>query len=180
MALIDFNDIQAQENRRREVAVKAGASPRATKYEHSPLKEMLQELVEEATPAVADKLADYQKNTPLPGYNFVSTGLAFKTVEDTIKDSKEAIKVAQDEAKNNEKLQKEARENEMKITRTSTGQPKVENGENVETLQEPTDPDKAVHNVVTPETTPKTAVNPNPSPVGSGDPRAAAAPKDNK
>lgn len=178
MPLIDTNDIQAEENRRREVAVKAGASPRATKYEDSELKRMIQKAVEEQIPAVADEFAEYKKNVPLPGYNFVSTANSFKPAEDVIADAKAAAKEMQKEANLQSRLQKEAAENEMKITRTSTGQPKVENGEEQQTLQPAIDSEKAVLDVK-PTNTPKTGSTTNPSPVGSGDPKAAAAPKDN-
>lgn len=176
MPLIDFDDIQAQLNREREVKVKAGASPRATKYEDSPLKDMVAKAVEHASPDVADEFAEYQKNNPLPGYNFVSTQLASKTTEEVIAANKEAIKASKDDAEEQKKLQAEAAENELKITRTSTGQPKVENGKEVTPLQEPTDTDKGVFDI----TGPKSTTTANPSPIGSGDAKSSQAAKDNK
>lgn len=181
MPLIDFDDIQAEENRRREVAVKAGASPRATKYEDSPLKQMVAEAVAESIPAVAEKFAEYKKNTPLPGYNFVSTASSFKAAEQVIEDSKKAAEDSQDEADEHKRLIQEAKENEMKITRTSTGQPKVEAGVEVTPLQaqEKDENKKGVQKIVE-STAPKTSGTQNPSPLGSGDARATAAVTDNK
>ena len=178
MPLIDHDDIQAAENRRREVAVKAGASPRATKYEHSPLKEMIAKDVAGRESDSADEFAEYQKNTPLPGYNFVSTQLAFKSAEEVIASNKEAMKAAVDESKMNADLQKEAAKNELKITRTSTGQPKMQGGVEVEPLQGRTETDGIVE---TPKViSPKTSGTANPSPTGSGDARASQAKTDNK
>ncbi len=176
MPLIDFDDIQAQINREREVAVKAGASPRATKYEDSPLKQMVAKAVEESTPSVAEEFAEYQKNTPLPGYNFVSTQNAFRKTEEVIQANKEAIEASKEDAEEQKRLQKEAKENEDKITRTSTGQPKVVNGEEVTPLQEVDKEEKGVFDV----TGPKSSTTPNPSPVGSGDAKSSQASKDNK
>jgi hypothetical protein len=180
MPLIDHDDIQAEENRRREVAVKAGASPRATKYEPSPLKDMIAKDVAGRESDASNEFAEYKKNTPLPGYNFVSTALAYKSAEEVIEANKNAMDAAKDEAKTQAQLQKEAKENEMKITRTATGQPKVENGKEVDTLQEPSSNDDKVLDVPTVVNAPKTSGTTNPSPIGSGDAKASVAHKDNK
>ena len=162
MALIDFDDIQAAENRRREVAVKAGASPRDTKYEPSIYKDMIVEYVKEAEPSVSNEFTDLQKEVALPGYNFGAT------LEDAAKltESKEGERgrSAEEEAEEFTRLQEESKENEMKVTRTGTGQPKVdENGNVVEPLQP-----------MVPTPTLGSSKSTNVSAAGSGDARAAA------
>ena len=163
MALIDFDDIQAAENRRREVAVKAGASPRDTKYEPSIYKDMIVEYVKEAEPKVSEDFTDLQKEVALPGYNFGAT------LEDAAKltESKEGgSRSAEEEAEEYLRLQEESKENEMKVTRTGTGQPKVDESGNVVEPLQPSIPDAPTHQPASKST--------NVSAAGSGDARAAA------
>ena len=115
---LDFDDIQAAENRRREVAVLQGASPRATKYEHSELKQMIGEYAEESLTKVADRFHEYQESHPLPGYNFVTAAMS--------EADQKAAKEAREQQKKLEDLLLEANENEFKVTDTSTGLPRPE------------------------------------------------------
>lgn len=117
-SLFDFDDIQAAENRRKEAAVRAGASPRAERYADSPLNRLKTKYFEETRTKVEDEVREYIEEHPLPGYNFVS-GL---TTEEQKKSADEAKKAAEQQRK----MMEEANENEYKVTDTSTGLPKAE------------------------------------------------------
>ena len=123
-SLFDFDDIQAAENRRKEVAVRAGASPRAERYADSPLKKLKEEyLMKETHSPIEDKVREYVESNPLPGYNFVSTSPSWEHSEE---DSKKALEEAKKAAEEQQKMMEEANENEYKVTDTSTGLPKAE------------------------------------------------------
>ena len=173
---LDFDDIQAAENRRREVAVLQGASPRATKYEDSPLKQMIGKYAKETLPEVAKEFAEYQRTTALQGYNFVSG------IQD-----EESFKKAQEQMEKLEDQLAEANENEFKVTDTSTGLPRPEprltdeqkeeqeERKKREKEQRETEREQREKNRPEPQ---KEQPKPTPgqvSPVGSGDVRSAAA-----
>lgn len=182
---LDFDDIQAEENRRREAAVLAGASPRATKYEHSELKEMIGEYIKESTPEVAQKFAEYKRDTAVPGYNWNAT------VGQDSEAAEQQRKEFQEESKRRADLMEQAEENEYEVTDTSTGLPKAEpvlSDEERESRQKRKDALKkqrekeekflADQGKQTKATKKEYASKPsgvNPSPVGSGDPRSAQA-----
>lgn len=160
MALIDFDDIQAAENRRREVAVKAGESPRDSKYAASVYKDQIAEYVKEAEPEVSEEFTKTQQETKLPGYNFGATA------EDAAKlsESKEKPRTAEEDAAEMERLLQESKDNELKVTRTATGQPKIdEDGNPVSPIQGPA-----------PEQQKSGSKTTQVSAAGSGDARAAA------
>lgn len=175
MALIDFDDIQAEENKRREAAVKAGASAVQTKYEDSPLKQLIKDYVEEASPSVSNEFKELVQNTALPGFNFVPPTVFNPSAEDIKKNAEELRKASDEEAETQARLQKEAKDNELKITSTSTGQPKVDKSGNV---VEPLQSDSRDISETTNDGGTKSTNVVNPSPVGSGDARAAAAATD--
>jgi len=116
----DFDDIQAAENRRKEVAVRAGASPRAERYADSPLKKIMREYFDETHTKAEDKAREYIESHPLPGYNFVSN------FGEDDKDGKKAAEEAKKASEELQKLMEEANKNEYKVTDTSTGLPKPE------------------------------------------------------
>jgi len=118
----DFDDIQAAENRRKEIAVLGGSSPRVERYRDSPLKKMRREYLEEQKSGVEDKFRDYVETHPLPFYNFVSDANPEADQEAYDKQQK-ANKEAADKSAD---LLEEANENEYKVTDTSTGLPKAE------------------------------------------------------
>lgn len=120
----DFDDIQALENRRKEVAVLGGSSPRVERYRDSPLKKLMREYFAETHTKVEDKFREYAESHPLPYYNFVS---ATNPVDDEDnKDYEKQQKEAKEAADKQADLLKEANENEYKVTDTSTGLPKAE------------------------------------------------------
>ena len=178
---VDFDDMQAAENRRREVAVLAGASPRATKYEDSEIKQIIGEYARETLTDAAEKFLEQQKDFALPGYNMVSVGPGN---EEDAKKNAEALDQLAD-------LAEEGRKNEYKVTDTSTGLPKQEpvlTDEQKEAKEkrekvaadrrkiEKEARDKQIKNQPKVEVKTPTS-NLNPSPIGSGDVRAAAAAK---
>lgn len=167
--MIDHDDIQAEENRRREVAVKAGASALATKYEDSPYKKLIAETVEEMTPSTEGEFKELLKNDPKPGYNFVAASTLTRSADEIIAANKEAISKTNQEDKELVKLQEEARKNEPHITTTDTNQPKVVDGEVQDTLQD------NEGSGIKPSESGTVKPNSNPSPLGSGDARATAA-----
>ena len=118
----DFDDIQALENRRKEVAVLAGASPRAERYRDSPLKQMMRKYFEETKTKVEDEVREYAETHPLPYYNFVSQTNPEPDKEEYDRQQKENKEAADKQAD----LMEEANENEYKVTDTSTGLPKAE------------------------------------------------------
>jgi len=118
----DFDDIQALENRRKEVAVLAGASPRAERYRDSPLKKLVREYFKETETKTEEKVRKYAESHPLPGYNFVSSIDPDDEKEISDKATKEAKEAADAQAA----LMEEANANEYKVTDTSTGLPKAQ------------------------------------------------------
>ena len=133
--MIDWDDIQAQETRRREVEVKAGRSAIETKYEDSVYKELIRETKDELSPSTEEEFKDTVQNDPMPGYNMVSPD-PIQHHKDKIEATKKAVKEQEKESQRLAKLQQEAAENELKVTRTATGQPKVDSsGKEVEPIQ---------------------------------------------
>ena len=122
-SLFDFDDIQAAENRRKEAAVRAGASPRAERYADSPLNRLKTKYFEETKSKVEDEVREYIEEHPLPGYNMVSTAPSWEHSEE---DGKKQAKEAKEAAEKQQKMMEEANENEYKVTDTSTGLPKAE------------------------------------------------------
>ena len=108
----DLDDLRAAENRRKEAAVRAGASPRAERYAMSPIKELMVEYDKRNHSPEEEKLQEYLNEHPIPGYNM--------TTEDP-KDRDRSEKAQEDL----NKLLEEANENEWDVTDTSTGLPKV-------------------------------------------------------
>lgn len=169
--MINNDDIQAEENKRREVAVKAGDSAIRTKYEHSPYKELQLKLAEQNPNVEVEKeFGELVSKDPKPGFNFVPPISSLVTV-DEIKDKRdEFTEAAKAEEKNQRDLQKKAAENELKVTGTSTGQPKVPNADLV---QEPSKP-------VAGDIGGKSTELVNPSPAGSGDAKSVGGAVVNK
>lgn len=118
----DFDDIQAAENRRKEIAVLGGSSPRVERYRQSPLKKLMREYFEETKTDVEDKVRDYVEKHPLPYYNFVSQANPEPDENEYQKQQKEAKEAADKSAD----MLEEANNNEYKVTDTSTGLPKAE------------------------------------------------------
>jgi hypothetical protein len=118
----DFDDIQALENRRKEIAVLGGSSPRVERYRDSPLKKLMREYFDETHTKVEDKVREYAETHPLPYYNFVSDANPEPDQEAYNKSQKDAKEAADKQAE----LLEEANENEYKVTDTSTGLPKAE------------------------------------------------------
>ena len=176
---VDFDDIQAVENRRREVAVLAGASPRATKFEPSPLKDMIVEYIEENQPEVSEKFADYQRETGFPGYNFTvtdqyGTGENNKELKSLRSQNQERDIVEERNAAVT--LEEEARQNEYNITDTSTGLPKTPpppNPEQQKADDEARKRQKEQREKENEQLKDKGIKVPTQSPAGSGDPRSA-------
>lgn len=180
---LDFDDVQAEENRRREVKVLAGASPRATKYEPSPLKDMILGYAKETRTSAQDELGDYKKNTALPGYNFVAS-----------QEDVDSAKELREERERIEDLVEEANEHEYEVTDTSTGLPKAEpvlSDEEKEIREKQKDARKKQRDKerkAAAEAESKTKTQPpvsaktpvQPSPAGSGDIRSASGAQEAK
>jgi hypothetical protein len=118
----DFDDIQAAENRRKEIAVLGGSSPRVERYRDSPLKKMMREYFEETKTKTEPKFREYVESHPLPYYNFVSDANP-EADQDAYNKRQKENKEAADKSAD---LLEEANENEYKVTDTSTGLPKAE------------------------------------------------------
>ena len=125
----DVNDIVAVEAHRQLLAVKAGESIREVKRQPSIWKELAKDYVEEDQPKAYQEFMEKLRTTKMPLRNFGAT------MEDVVKASEPEVKpqTAEEEAEEMERLLAESIENEMKVTRTGTGAPKVDESGNVVT-----------------------------------------------
>ena len=99
------------------------------------------------------------------------------SADDIKKNAEDFKRQAQEEEDLQARLQKEAKDNELKVTSSSTGKPKLDKDGNV---VEPLQSDSKDISETTDDGGTKSTNVVNPSPVGSGDARAAAAASDNK
>ena len=124
--MIDVNEICAMENRRQEVAVRAGVSIRTVKAEDSIFKKLQVKWLEAFFPVeVNHEFTDVLKDTKFPGYNFGAT------LQDIAKLTPEQQHTEEEAIAEWNQLLADSVENELKVTRTSTGQPKVDESGNV-------------------------------------------------
>jgi hypothetical protein len=123
--MYDVNDICAMENRRQEVAVKAGVALRVAKAEPSVFKDMQVKWFEEFYPEVATEFGELLKTTEFPGYNWGAT------LHDVAKLSAEQQATPEEIEAELARLAEESEANELQVTRTGTGQPKVDDSGNV-------------------------------------------------
>jgi hypothetical protein len=123
----DVNDIVAVEAHRQLLEVKAGASIRAVKAQPSIWKEIAKRYVEEDQPDAYDEFTEKLKTTKMPLRNFGAT------LQDVADASEPEVKplTAEEEAAEMERLLAESIENELKVTRTGNGAPKVDESGNV-------------------------------------------------
>jgi len=123
----DVNDIIAVEAHRQLLEVKAGASIREVKRQPSIWKELAKKYVEEDEPEAYREFMEKMKTTKMPLRNFGAT------MEDVVNASEPEVKpqTAEEEAAEMERLLAESIENELKVTRTGTGAPKVDESGNV-------------------------------------------------
>ncbi len=183
--MIDNDTIQAEENKRRESEVRGGRSAIETKYEESPYKDLQIKLAQDnPNMAVAEEFRELTTNDPKPGFNFVAPSRA-STADEIKTKNREFNQAAKEEEKNMLELQKEGKENELKVTRTSTGQPKVdESGNVVVPLQSDSDENEnpAAHpsesnTIKGSSDSDKSGSKSNISPAGSGDVNSLGAVK---
>lgn len=124
--MIDVNDMMAAENRRQEVAVRAGVSIRQVKAEPSKFKELQVKWLEAFFPLeVGREFGELMKKTKFPGYNF---GASLQDVADL---SPEQQATEEEIAAEIARLEAESIANELQVTRTGTGAPKVDESGNV-------------------------------------------------
>jgi hypothetical protein len=123
----DVNDIIAVEAHRQLVAVQGGASIRAVKAERSIWKEIAKRYVEEDQPEAYTEFTEKLKTTKMPLRNFGATA------QDAEQASEPEVKplTPEEESAELERLLAESIENELKVTRTATGAPKVDEYGNV-------------------------------------------------
>lgn len=130
---MDVNDIVAIDAHRQLVEVNAGVSIREAKRKDTKWQELAQRYVDDDQPQpVWDEFRKELSEAKFPGRNFGAT------LEDVTKSSEPDQKQPSDEeqAETFQRLQEESKENELKVTRTSTGQPKVdESGNTVVPIQ---------------------------------------------
>jgi len=124
--MIDVNDMMAAENRRQEIAVRAGVSIRAVKAEPSIFKELQVKWLEAFFPMEVNReFGKVMAETKFPGYNFGAT------LQDIAKLTPEQQHTEEEAIAEWNQLLADSVENELKVTRTSTGQPKVDESGNV-------------------------------------------------
>ena len=123
--MYDVNDICGMENRRQEVAVRAGVALRVAKAEPSIFKDMQVKFFEQIAPEVMKEFGEKLQDTKFPGYNFGAT------LHDVAKLSAEQQASEEEIAAELDRLAAESAANELQVTRTSTGQPKVDESGNV-------------------------------------------------
>jgi len=124
--MIDVNDIAAMESRRQEVAVRAGVSVRVAKAEKSVFKDLQVKWLEGFYPIEVNReFGELLKNTEFPGYNFGAT------LADVAKLSAEQQATPEEIQAEIDRLAAESAAHELQVTRTGTGQPKVDESGNV-------------------------------------------------
>jgi hypothetical protein len=124
--MIDVNDMMAAENRRQEIAVRAGVSIRQVKAEPSKFKELQVKWLEAFFPLeVGREFGELMKKTKFPGYNFGAT------LHDVADLSPEQTATEEEIQAEIDRLAAESAAHELQVTRTSTGQPKVDESGNV-------------------------------------------------
>jgi hypothetical protein len=124
--MIDVNDMMAAENRRQEVAVRAGISVRQVKAEPSIFKELQVKWLEAFYPMEVNReFGKILAETKFPGYNWGAT------LHDIAKLSPEQQATEEEIQAEIERLAAESAANELQVTRTGTGAPKVDESGNV-------------------------------------------------
>ena len=124
--MIDVNDMMAAENRRQEVAARAGVSIRAIKAEPSVFKELQVKWLEGFYPMEVNReFGKVLAETKFPGYHFNAT------LNDVAKLAPEQQATEEEIQAEIDRLQAESIANELQVTRTGTGAPKVDESGNV-------------------------------------------------